>query len=140
MALPHTVTLANGVWQPLAQVDQFGRTIQRAAQQYNPYNLVEKTFDGYRQASQNLQSAQNALSSEYQTTLSQIQNATSDAEVQKLAQKANAIKALMDANQNQLNNALGQVQAAASVVQVENQKQVQAEIEQYNAATSHARQ
>ena len=38
----------------------------------------------------------------------------------------------MDANQNQLNNALGQVQAAASVVQVENQKQVQAEIEQYN--------
>ncbi len=122
---------ANGVWQPLAQVDQYGQTIQRTAQQYNPYNLVEKTFDNYRQASQNLQSAQNALSSEYQTTLGQIQNATSDAEVQKLAQKANAIKALMDANQNQLNNALGQVQATSEMVQVENQKQALAAMEQH---------
>ncbi len=122
---------ANGVWQPLAQVDQYGQTIQRTAQQYNPYNLVEKTFDNYRQASQNLQSAQNALSSEYQTTLGQIQNATSDAEVQKLAQKANAIKALMDVNQNQLNNALGQVQATSEMVQVENQKQALAAMEQH---------
>jgi len=122
---------ANGVWQPLTQVDQYGQTIQRTAQQYNPYNLVEKTFDNYRQASQNLQSAQNALSSEYQTTLGQIQNATSDAEVQKLAQKANAIKALMDANQNQLNNALGQVQATSEMVQVENQKQALAAMAQH---------
>ena len=122
---------ANGVWQPLAQVDQYGQTIQRTAQQYNPYNLVEKTFDNYRQASQNLQSAQNALSSEYQTTLGQIQNATSDAEVQKLAQKANAIKALMDVNQNQLNNALGQVQATSEMVQVENQKQALAAMAQH---------
>ena len=122
---------ANGVWQPLTQVDQYGQTIQRTAQQYSPYNLVEKTFDNYRQASQNLQSAQNALSSEYQTTLGQIQNATSDAEVQKLAQKANAIKALMDANQNQLNNALGQVQATSEMVQVENQKQALAAMAQH---------
>ena len=122
---------ANGVWQPLTQVDQYGQTIQRTAQQYNPYNLVEKTFDNYRQASQNLQSAQNALSSEYQTTLGQIQNATSDAEVQKLAQKANAIKALMDANQNQLTNALGQLQAASDMIQSENQKQAVAAMEQH---------
>lgn len=122
---------ANGVWQPLAQVDQFGQNIQRTVQQYNPYNLVEKTFDGYRQASQNLQAAQNTLSGEYQTTLGQIQNATSDAEVQKLAQKANAIKALMDANQNQLTNALGQLQAASDMIQSENQKQAVAAMEQH---------
>jgi hypothetical protein len=122
---------ANGVWQPLAQVDQFGQTIQRTAQQYNPYNLVEKTFDGYRQASQSASAAQTTLANEYQATLAQIQNATSDAEVQKLAQKANAIKALMDANQNQLNNAQAQLQAASEMVQVENQKQALAAMDQH---------
>ncbi len=122
---------ANGVWQPLAQVDQFGQTIQRTAQQYNPYNLAEKTFDGFRQASQNASNAQTTLANEYQATLAQIQNAPSDAEVQKLAQKANAIKALMDANQNQLNNAQAQLQAATDMVQVENQKQAAAAMEQH---------
>jgi len=122
---------ANGVWQPLAQVDQFGQTIQRTAQQYNPYNLAEKTFDGFRQASQNASNAQTTLANEYQATLAQIQNAKSEAEVQKLAQKANAIKALMDANQNQLNNAQAQLQAATDMVQVENQKQAAAAMEQH---------
>ena len=122
---------ANGVWQPLAAVDQFGQTIQRTVQQYNPYTLVEKTFDGYRQASQNLQTAQNTLAGEYQTTLSQIQNAQNDAQVQKLSQKLSAIKALMDANQNQLTNALGQLQAASDMIQAENQKQAVAAMEQH---------
>lgn len=128
-----------GVWQPLAQVDQFGNTIQRTVQQYNPYNLVEKTFQGYQQASQTLQNNQNALATEYQNTLGQIQNAPNDAQVQKLAQKANAIKALMDANQNQLNNALGQLQASAQMVQVENQKQAQAAMDQHMQERSSTR-
>ena len=83
---------ANGVFQPLTQVDQFGKTIQRTAQDYNPYNLAEKAFDGYRQAAVNASNAQTQLANEYQTTLNQIQNATSDAEVQKLQTKRMPLK------------------------------------------------
>ena len=122
---------ANGVFQPLATVDQFGRTIQRDAQQYNPYSLAEQAFEGYRQQAEKTRSTQNALAQEYQNTLDQITRATSDAEVQKLAQKANAIKALMDANQAQLHNALGQVDAAARMLEVEKAKQAQAAMEEH---------
>jgi hypothetical protein len=122
---------ANGAFQPLAMVDQFGRTIQRDAQRYNPYSLAEQAFEGYRQQAEKTRSTQNALAQEYQNTLGQITRATSDAEVQKLAQKANAIKALMDANQAQLRNAQGQVDAAAQMLEVEKAKQAQAAMEEH---------
>jgi hypothetical protein len=122
---------ANGVFPPLATVDQFGKTIQRAEQLYNPYSLAEKTFEGYRQQAERFRTNQTTLAQEYQTTLNQIANAKSDAEVQKLAQKANAIKALMDANQAQLNNALGEVNATAQMIAVENAKRAQAAMEEH---------
>jgi hypothetical protein len=123
---------ANGVFAPLATVNQWGQTIQRTAQAYNPYALVEKSFQQYQNTASQVAQNQTTLAQEYQNVLNQITNATSDAEVQKLSQKAAAIKALMDANQAQLTNAVNQVGATTHITQVEAQKAAQAEMEQYN--------
>jgi DNA repair exonuclease SbcCD ATPase subunit len=121
----------NGVFAPLATVNQWGQAIQRTAQAYNPYALVEKSFQQYQTTASQVAQNQTTLAQEYQNTLNQITSATSAAQVEKLAQKAAAIKALMDANQAQVNNAVSQVGATSQMIQVEAQKQAQAQMEQY---------
>jgi hypothetical protein len=122
---------ANGVFAPLATVNQFGQTIQRTAQLYNPYALVEKSFQQYQTTASQVAQNQTTLAQEYQNTLNQINGATSLVQIQALSQKAAAIKALMDANQAQVTNAVSQVNATAAMLQVEAQKQAQAEEEKY---------
>jgi hypothetical protein len=123
---------ANGVFTPLATVNQWGQTIQRTAQAYNPYALVEKSFQQYQNTATQVAQNQTTLANEYQNVLNQISSATSLSQIQALSQKAAAIKALMDANQAQLANSVSQVGTTAQMLQVEAQKQAQAGMEQYN--------
>lgn len=123
---------ANGVYAPLASLNQWGQTIQRTAQAYNPYALVEKSFQQYQTTATQVAQNQTTLANEYQNVLNQISSASSLSQIQALSQKAAAIKALMDANQAQVNNAASQVNATAQMLQVETQKQAQAAMEQYN--------
>jgi hypothetical protein len=122
---------ANGVFAPLATVNQFGQTIQRTAQAYNPYALVEKSFQQYQTTATQVAQNQATLAQEYQNTLDQIRAANSLAQIQALSQKAAAIKALMDGNQAQVNNAASQVNVTAQMLQIEAMKQAQANQEQY---------
>jgi hypothetical protein len=123
---------ANGVFTPLATVNQWGQTIQRTVQAYNPYALVEKSFQQYQNTATQVAQNQTTLANEYQNVLNQISSATSLSQIEALSQKAAAIKALMDANQTQLTNSVNQVNTTAQMLQIEAQKQAQAAMEQYN--------
>jgi concanavalin A-like lectin/glucanase superfamily protein len=100
----------------LLNTETAGENLGKKAQFGAWGELVDQaTLIGYRRVVQDLQIALNALSGEYQGTLTQIQYAASDPERQYFTQRANAI----EADQNKIKTELGRLQAAFEMAEVE---------------------
>ena len=110
-----------------------GQTIQRPANQYEPFSAIINTASNYVAVADNAAQRRAALKDQIAQTTQQLQNATTDAEVQKLHGVLTSLNADLASTDDEVNQA-----ASSAVVQdIQNrndqQKQIQALTEQQNA-------
>jgi Skp family chaperone for outer membrane proteins len=115
-----------------------GQTIQRPANQYEPYSAVINSASNYVAVADNAEQRRETIKDEIAQTTEQIQNATSDAQVQKLHAVLTSLNGDLASTDDELNQA-----ADSAVVQdIQNrndqQKQIQALTEQQNAEFTEA--
>lgn len=110
-----------------------GQTIQRPANQYKPYSAVINSASNYVAVADNAAERRNTIKNEIAQTTEQIQNASSDAQVQKLHAVLTSLNGDLASTDDELNQAAD----SALVQDIQNrndqQKQVQALTEQQNA-------
>jgi len=110
-----------------------GQTIQRPANQYEPFAAVINTASNYVSVADNAAQRRAAIKDEIAQTTQQLQNATTDAEVQKLQGVLTSLNADLASTDAEVNQAVG----SALVQDIQNrndqQKQIQALTEQQNA-------
>jgi Skp family chaperone for outer membrane proteins len=115
-----------------------GQTIQRPADQYEQYSAVINSASNYVAVADNAEQRRETIKDEIAQTTEQLQNASSDAEVQKLHAVLTSLNGDLASTDDELNQA-----ADSAVVQdIQNrndqQKQIQALTEQQNAEFTEA--
>ena len=110
-----------------------GQTIQRPATQYEQYSAVINSASNYVAVADNAAQRRAAIKEEIAQTTEQLQNATSDAQVQKL----HAVLTSLNGDLASMDDELNQAADSALVQDIQNrndqQKQIQALTEQQNA-------
>jgi membrane-associated HD superfamily phosphohydrolase len=115
-----------------------GQTIQRPADQYKPFAAVINSASNYVAVASNAAQRRAAIKDQIAQTTQQLQNATTDAQVQKLQGVLTSLNADLASTDDEVNQAA----ASAMVQDIQNrndqQKQVQALTEQQNAEFTEA--
>jgi len=115
-----------------------GQTIQRPADQYKPFAAINNAANNYVTVADNAVQRRATIKDQIAQTTEQLQNATTDAEVQKLHGVLTSLNADLASTDDEVNQAA----ASAMVQDIQNrndqQKQVQALTEQQNAAFEEA--
>ena len=110
-----------------------GQTVQRPAIQYEPFAAVINTASNYVAVADNAAQRRAAIKDQIAQTTQQLQNATTDAEVQKLHGVLTSLNADLASTDDEVNQAA----ASAMVQDIQNrndqQKQIVALTEQQNA-------
>ena len=110
-----------------------GQTVQRPANQYEPFSAIINTASNYVAVADNAAQRRTAIKSQIAQTTQQLQNATTDAEVQKLHGVLTSLNSDLASTDDEVNQAA----SAAMVQDIQNrndqQKQIQALTEQQNA-------
>jgi len=110
-----------------------GQTIQRPADQYKPFAAVINSASNYVAVADNAAQRRAAIKDQIAQTTQQLQNATTDAQVQKLQGVLTSLNADLASTDDEVNQAA----SSAMVQDIQNrndqQKQVQALTEQQNA-------
>jgi hypothetical protein len=115
-----------------------GQTIQRPANQYEPFSAIINTASNYVAVADNAAQRRAAIKVQIAQTTQQLQNATTDAQVQKLQGVLTSLNADLASTDDEVNQAA----SAAMVQDIQNrndqQKQIQALTEQQNAEFAEA--
>ncbi len=115
-----------------------GQTIQRPADQYKPFSAVINTASNYVTVADNAAQRRSTIKDQIAQTTQQLQDATTDAEVQKL----NGVLASLNSDLASTDDEVNQAAASAMVQDIQNrndqQKQIQALTEQQNAEFTEA--
>ena len=115
-----------------------GQTVQRPANQYEPFAAVINTASNYVAVADNAAKRRATIKDQIAQTTQQLQNATTDAEVQKLQ----GVLASQNADLASTDDELNQAADSALVQDIQNrndqQKQIQALTEQQNAEFTEA--
>ena len=110
-----------------------GQTVQRPANQYAPFSAVINTASNYVAVADNAAQRRAAIKDQIAQTTEQLQNATTDAQVQKLHGVLTSLNGDLASTDDEVNQAA----SAAMVQDIQNrndqQKQIQALTEQQNA-------
>jgi len=110
-----------------------GQTIQRPADQYKPYAAINNTANNYVTVADNAAQRRAAIKDQIAQTTQQLQDATTDAQVQKLHGVLTSLNGDLASTDDEVNQAA----ASAMVQDIQNrndqQKQIQALTEQQNA-------
>ena len=110
-----------------------GQTIQRPADQYKPFAAINNTANNYVTVADNAAQRRATIKGQIAQTTEQLQNATTDAEVQKLHGVLTSLNGDLASTDDEVNQAA----ASAMVQDIQNrndqQKQQQALSEQQNA-------
>jgi hypothetical protein len=110
-----------------------GQTIQRPADQYKPFTAIINTASNYVTVADNAAQRRSTIKDEIAQTTEQLQNATTDAQVQKL----HAVLTSLNGDLASTDDEVNQAAASAMVQDIQNrndqEKQVQALTEQQNA-------
>jgi hypothetical protein len=110
-----------------------GQTIQRPADQYKPFAAINNAANNYVTVADNAAQRRATIKDEIAQTTEQLQNATTDAEVQKLHGVLTSLNADLASTDDEVNQAA----ASAMVQDIQNrndqQKQIRALTEQQNA-------
>jgi hypothetical protein len=110
-----------------------GQTIQRPADQYKPFAAINNTANNYVTVADNAAQRRATIKDEIAQTTEQLQNATTDAQVQKLHAVLTSLNGDLASTDDEVNQAVD----SALVQDIQNrndqQKQVQALTEQQNA-------
>ena len=110
-----------------------GQTIQRPANQYEPFSAIINTASNYVAVADNAAQRRAAIKDQIAQTTQQLQNATTDAEVQKLHGVLTSLNGDLASTDDEVNQAA----SSAMVQDIQNrndqQKQIQALTEQQNA-------
>ena len=115
-----------------------GQTIQRPADQYEKYSAVINSASNYVAVADNAAKRRAAIKDQIAQTTQQLQNATTDAQVQKLQGVLSSLNSDLASTDDEVNQAA----ASAMVQDIQNrndqQKQIQALTEQQNAEFTEA--
>ena len=115
-----------------------GQTIQRPADQFKPFAAINRTADNYVAVADDAAQRRATIKNQIAQTTEQLQNATTDAQVQKLHGVLTSLNADLASTDAEVNQAVG----SALVQDIQNrndqQKQVQALTEQQNAEFTEA--
>ena len=115
-----------------------GQTVQRPADQYKPFAAVINTASNYVAVADNAAQRRDTIKNQIAQTTQQLQNATTDAEVQKLHAVLTSLNGDLASTDDELNQAAD----SALVQDIQNrndqQKRVQALTEQQNAEFTEA--
>ena len=115
-----------------------GQTIQRPANQYEPFTAIINTASNFVTVADNAAQRRTTIKDEIAQTTEQLQNATTDAEVQKLHGVLTSLNSDLASTDDEVNQAA----SAAMVQDIQNrndqQKQIQALTEQQNAEFTEA--
>ena len=110
-----------------------GQTVQRPASQYEPFSAIINTASNYVAVADSAAQRRAAIKNQIAQTTQQLQNATTDAEVQKLHGVLTSLNADLASTDDEVNQAA----ASAMVQDIQNrndqQKQIVALTEQQNA-------
>ena len=110
-----------------------GQTVQRPADQYKPFSAIINTASNYVSVADNAAKRRATIKDQIAQTTQQLQDATTDAEVQKLHGVLTSLNADLASTDDEVNQAA----SAAMVQDIQNrndqQKQIQALTEQQNA-------
>ena len=110
-----------------------GQTVQRPASQYEPFSAIINTASNYVAVADNAAQRRATIKDQIAQTTQQLQNATTDAEVQKLHGVLTSLNSDLASTDDEVNQAA----SAAMVQDIQNrndqQKQIQALTEQQNA-------
>jgi hypothetical protein len=110
-----------------------GQTIQRPADQYKPFAAINDTANNFVTVADNAAQRRTTIKGEIAQTTQQLQNATTDAEVQKLHGVLTSLNGDLASTDDEVNQAA----SSAMVQDIQNrndqQKQIQALTEQQNA-------
>jgi hypothetical protein len=113
-----------------------GQTIQRPANQYEPFAAIINTASNYVSVADNAAQRRATIKDEIAQTTQQLQDATTDAQVQKL----NGVLASLNSDLASTDDEVNQAASAATVQDIQNrndqQKQIVALTEQQNAEFS----
>jgi DNA repair exonuclease SbcCD ATPase subunit len=115
-----------------------GQTIQRPASQYEQYSAVINSASNYVAVADNAEQRRETIKDEIAQTTEQIQNATSDAEVQKLHAVLTSLNGDLASTDDELNQAADSAMVQNIQNQNDQQKQIQALTEQQNAEFTEA--
>jgi len=110
-----------------------GQTIPRAADQYKPITAIINTASNYVAVADDAATRRTAIKNQIAQTTEQINNATTDAEVQKLHGILTSLNGDLASTDAELNQAVGSVLVQDIQNRNDQQKQSQAMIEQQNA-------
>jgi hypothetical protein len=110
-----------------------GQTIQRPAAQYEQYSAVINSASNYVAVADNAEQRRETIKDEIAQTTEQIQNATSDAQVQKLHAVLTSLNGDLASTDDELNQAADSAVVQNIQNQNDQQKQIQALTEQQNA-------
>ena len=130
----------SGIFQTVGQTftTPGGQTITRPADVYKPFAAVSRTADNYISVANDAAQRRVTIKNQIAQTTEQLQNATTDAEVQKLHGVLTSLNADLASTDAEVNQAVG----SALVQDIQNrndqQKQVQALTEQQNAEFTEA--
>ena len=130
----------SGIFQTVGQTftTPGGQTITRPADQFKPFAAVSRTADNYISVANDAAQRRAAIKNQIAQTTEQLQNATTDAEVQKL----HAVLTSLNADLASTDDEVNQAAASAMVQDIQNrndqQKQFQALTEQQNAEFTEA--
>ena len=115
-----------------------GQTVQRPADQYEPFSAIINTASNYVAVADNAAQRRATIKDQIAHTTQQLQNATTDAEVQKLHGVLTSLNADFASTDDEVNQAA----SSAMVQDIQNrndqQKQIQALTEQQNAEFTEA--
>jgi hypothetical protein len=115
-----------------------GQTIQRPADQYKPFAAINDTANNYVTVADNAAARRATIKDQIAQTTQQLQNASTDAEVQKLHAVLTSLNGDLASTDDEVNQAVD----SAVVQDIQNrndqQKQVQALTEQQNAEFTEA--
>lgn len=115
-----------------------GQTIQRPADQYKPFTAIINTASNYVTVADNAALRRTTIKNQIAQTTQQLQNATTDAEVQKL----HGVLTSLNGDLASTDDEVHQAAASAMVQDIQNrndqQKQIQALTEQQNAEFTEA--
>jgi len=110
-----------------------GQTIQRPADQYEQYSAVINSASNYVAVADNAEQRRETIKDEIAQTTEQLQNASSDAEVQKLHAVLTSLNGDLASTDDELNQAADSAVVQNIQNQNDQQKQIQALTEQQNA-------